>query len=64
MPEKAQELAEVLESRAPADVGVSKISVFPALYPGEDPEYEDEAYKGYCTWGDNAGISIVYWQDN
>ncbi len=40
-------------------------SVFPALYPGEDPEYEDEAYKGYCTWGrDNTGISIVYWQDN
>lgn len=59
------DIREVLESRDPADVGVSSISVFPALYPGEEPEYEDEAYKGYCTWGrDNAGISIVYRQDN
>lgn len=59
------DIREVLESRDPADVGVSSISVFPALYPGEDPEYEDEAYKEYCTWGrDNVGISIVYWQDN
>ncbi len=45
------DIREVLESRAPADVGVSSISVFSALYPGEGPEYEDEAYKGYCTWG-------------
>lgn len=59
------DIREVLESRNPADVGVSSISVFPALYPGEAPEYEDEAYKGYCTWGrDNSGISIVYRQDN
>ena len=59
------DIREVLESRAPADVGVSSVSVFPALYPGEDPEYEDEVYKGYCTWGrDNVGISIVYYQEN
>lgn len=59
------DIREVLESRDPAEVGVSSVSVFPALYPGEDPEYEDEIYKGYCTWGrDNAGISIVYSQDN
>lgn len=55
------DIREVLESRDPAEVGVSSVSVFPALYPGEDPEYEDEIYKGYCTWGrDNAGISITY----
>ena len=59
------DIREVLESRDPEDVGVSSVSVFPALYPGEAPEYEDEIYKGYCTWGrDHAGISIVYQQDN
>jgi len=41
------DIREVLESRDPADVGVSSISVFPALYPVEEPEYEDEAYKSY-----------------
>ena len=59
------DIREVLESRDPADVGVCSVSVFPALYPGEEPEYEDEVYQGYCTWGrDNAGISIVYCQEN
>lgn len=47
------------------DIGFSSISIFPALYPGEEPEYEDEVYKGYCTWGrENEGISIVYQQES
>lgn len=45
--------------------GSSSISIFPALYPGEEPQYEDEIYDGYCTWGrENMGISIVYQQEN
>ena len=55
------DIREVLESTNQADVGISSISIFPALYPGERPSFEDEVYRRYCTWGrDNAGISIVY----
>ena len=56
------DIREVLENRSKeTDTGFSSISIFPALYPGEKPEYEDEVYKGYCTWGrENMGISIVY----
>lgn len=57
------DIREVLESSNQADVGFSSVSIFPALYPGEKPEYEDDVYKGYCTWGrENMGISIVYQQ--
>ena len=53
------DIREVLESTNQADVGVSSISIFPALYPGERPSFEDEVYRGYCTWGrENMGISI------
>lgn len=53
------DIREVLESTNQADVGVSSISIFPALYPGERPPFEDEVYRGYCTWGcENMGISI------
>lgn len=59
------DIREVLESTNPVNVGVTSISVFPALYPGEDPEYEDKVYKEYCTWGrDNNGISIAYQQES
>ena len=55
------DIREVLESSNQADVGFSSVSIFPALYPGEKPEYEDTDYKGICTWGrENMGISIVY----
>ena len=44
------------------DTGFSSVSIFPALYAGEEPEFEDDVYKEHCTWGrDNMGISIVYW---
>ena len=53
------DIREVLESTNQADVGVSSISIFPALYPGERPSFEDDVYRGYCTWGrENMGISI------
>lgn len=53
------DIREVLESTNQADVGISSISIFPALYPGERPPFEDEVYRGYCTWGcENMGISI------
>lgn len=45
------------------DTGFSSISIFPALYLGEEPPYksEDPVYYEHCTWGrDNMGISIVY----
>ncbi len=59
------DIREVLESTNQADVGISSISIFPALYPSERPSFEDEVYRRYCTWGrDNVGISIVYQQDN
>lgn len=55
------DIREVLESTNQADVGISGVSFFPALYPGERPSFEDEVYRRYCTWGrDNAGISIAY----
>lgn len=56
------DIREVLEnSDWITDVGFSSISIFPALYPGEEPPYEDDVYKGYCTWGrENVGIAIVY----
>ena len=55
------DIREVLVSTNQADVGISGVSFFPALYPGERPSFEDEVYRRYCTWGrDNAGISIVY----
>ena len=55
------DIREVLESTNQADVGISSISIFPALYLGERPSFEDEVYRRYCTWGrDNAGISIAY----
>ena len=55
------DIREVLESTNQADVGISSISIFPALYPSERPSFEDEVYRRYCTWGrDNAGISIAY----
>lgn len=53
------DIREVLESTNQADVGISSISIFPALYPGERPSFEDEVYRGYCTWGrENMGISM------
>lgn len=53
------DIREVLESTNQADVGVTSISIFPALYPGERPPFEAEVYRGYCTWGcENTGISI------
>ena len=53
------DIREVLESTNQADVGISSISIFPALYPGEEPSFEDEVYRGYCTWGrENMGISM------
>ena len=59
------DIREVLESTNQEDVGFSSISIFPALYPGEKPAYEDDVYKGYCTWGrENMGISIVYQQED
>lgn len=59
------DIREVLESDYSVDTGFSSISIFPALYPGDEPEYEDEVYKGYCTWErENMGISIVYQQDS
>lgn len=59
------DIREVLESDYSVNIGFSSISIFPALYPGERPEYEDDVYKGYCTWGrENMGISIVYQQEN
>lgn len=59
------DIREVLESTNQEDVGFSSISIFPALYPGEEPEYEDDVYKEYCTWGrENMGISIVYQQED
>lgn len=59
------DIREVLESTNQADVGVTSISVFPALYPGERPPFEDEVYRGYCTWSrENEGISIVYQQES
>ena len=59
------DIREALESDYSVDTGFSSISIFPALYPGEEPEYEDGVYKGYCTWGrENIGISIVYQQEN
>lgn len=59
------DIREALESDYSVDTGFSSISIFPALYPGEEPEYEDGVYKGYCTWGrENMGISIVYQQEN
>ena len=56
------DIREVLEhTDQENDAGFSSISIFPALYPGEKPPYEDNVYKEYCTWGrDNMGISIVY----
>lgn len=53
------DIREVLESTNQADVGISSISIFPALYAGVEPEYEDEAYKETCTWGHkNMGIAV------
>lgn len=58
------DIREVLErADRENDIGFSSISIFPALYPGEEPPYksEDPVYYEYCTWGrDNVGISIVY----
>lgn len=51
------DIREVLESTNQADVGISSISIFPALYPGERPSFEDEVYRRYCTWG---GITQVF----
>jgi len=57
------DIREVLEADYPADAGLYSVSIFPALYPGEEPEYEDRTYKGYCTWGrENMGVSIAYGQ--
>lgn len=59
------DIREVLESTNQADVGVASISIFPALYPGERPPFEDEVYREYCTWSrENKGISIVYQQES
>lgn len=59
------DIREVLESDYSVDTGFSSISIFPALYPGEEPEYEDDVYKEYCIWGrEYMGISIVYQQEN
>lgn len=56
------DIREVLESADQiTNTGFSSVSIFPALYPGEEPQYEDDVYKGHCTWGrENTGISIVY----
>ena len=55
------DIREVLESSYPVDVGFSSVSIFPALYPGIEPEYEDEIYKENCTWGrENRGVCIIY----
>ena len=55
------DIREVLESDYPVDIGLLSVSIFPALYPGEEPEYEDTNYKEICTWGrENMGISIIY----
>lgn len=56
------DIREVLErADQENDTGFSSVSIFPALYPGEEPPFEDDVYKEYCTWGrDNMGISIVY----
>lgn len=55
------DIREVLESSYPVDVGFSSVSIFPALYPGERPEFEDEIYREYCTWGrENMGACIIY----
>ena len=55
------DIREVLESSYPVDVGFSSVSIFPALYPGERPEFEDEIYREYCTWGrENMGVCIIY----
>lgn len=44
------------------DIGFSSVSIFPAKYAGEEPEFEDDVYKEQCTWGrDNMGISIICW---
>lgn len=53
------DIREVLESDYPVDIGLFSVSIFPALYPGEEPEYEDTDYEEICTWGrENMGISI------
>ena len=53
------DIREVLESDYVVDTGIFSISIFPALYPGEEPEYEDTDYEETCTWGrENMGISI------
>lgn len=60
------DIREVLEQAdGDTNIGLSSISIFPALYPGERPPHEDDVYKGYCTWSrENMGISIVYQQAN
>lgn len=53
------DIREVLESDYPVDIGLFSVSIFPALYPGEEPEYEDTDYEEICTWGcENMGISV------
>ena len=57
------DIREVLESDYPVDIGLLSVSIFPALYPGVKPEYEDTDYREICTWGrENMGISIIYVQ--
>lgn len=55
------DIREVLESDYPVDIGLLSVSIFPALYPGVKPEYEDTGYREICTWGrENMGVCIIY----
>lgn len=40
--------------------GILSISIFPALFPNQTPDFHED-YEKNCTWGrENTGISIVY----